>query len=216
MSKVKRTATDGVAGNDEPRPTPEGRPDPESSMAAASGGYDWSSLLLPDDAEGDLRTEEVLGVPRVKRPPNTHFFRCRKDLAGNMNVLDMETDGERVTYLVAPTVAKQLADETAIKAKHGRVCLTREGGLYLWLRSLGGNDTWSQSAARVTDRAENEWARATSSRSLSEYKCKVATGIDDEPNWPKESFIEILRAAFEGKVIDSLDHPVVKQLHGLS
>jgi hypothetical protein len=68
----------------------------------------------------------------------------------------------------------------------------------------------------VTDRAENEWARATSSRSLSEYKCKVATGIDDEPNWPKESFIEILRAAFEGKVIDSLEHPVVKQLHGLS
>jgi len=28
--------------------------------------------------------------------------------------------------------------------------------------------------------------------------------IDDEPNWPKESFIEILQAAFEGKVIDSL------------
>ena len=216
MSQVQQTATDVVAGNGETKPATEVQPDPESSKAAVAGGYDWSSLLLPDDAEGDLRTEEVLGVPRVKRPPNTHFFRCRKDLAGNMNVLDMETDGERVTYLVAPTVAKQLADETAIKAKHGRVCLTREGGLYLWLRSLGGNDTWSQSAARVTDRAENEWARATSSRSLSEYKCKVATGIDDEPNWPKESFIEILQAAFEGKVIDSLDHPAVKQLQGLS
>jgi hypothetical protein len=216
MSQVQQTATDVVAGNGETKPATEVQPDPESSKAAVAGGYDWSSLLLPDDAEGDLRTEEVLGVPRVKRPPDTHFFRCRKDLAGNMNVLDMETDGERVTYLVAPTVAKQLADETAIKAKHGRVCLTREGGLYLWLRSLGGNDTWSQSAARVTDRAENEWARATSSRSLSEYKCKVATGIDDEPNWPKESFIEILQAAFEGKVIDSLEHPVVKQLHGLS
>ena len=216
MSQVQQTATDVVAGNGETKPATEVQPDPESSKAAVAGGYDWSSLLLPDDAEGDLRTEEVLGVPRVKRPPNTHFFRCRKDLAGNMNVLDMETDGERVTYLVAPTVAKQLADETAIKAKHGRVCLTREGGLYLWLRSLGGSDTWSQSAARVTDRAENEWARATSSRSLSEYKCKVATGIDDEPNWPKESFIEILQAAFEGKVIDSLDHPAVKQLQGLS
>ena len=216
MSQVQQTATDVVAGNGETKPATEVQPDPESSKAAVAGGYDWSSLLLPDDAEGDLRTEEVLGVPRVKRPPNTHFFRCRKDLAGNMNVLDMDTDGERITYLVAPTVAKQLADETAIKAKHGRVCLTREGGLYLWLRSLGGSDTWSQSAARVTDRAENEWARATSSRSLSEYKCKVATGIDDEPNWPKESFIEILQAAFEGKVIDSLDHPAVKQLQGLS
>ena len=59
-------------------------------------------------------------------------------------------------------------------------------------------------------------ARATSSKSLSEYKCVIATGIDDEPNWPKESFIEILQAAFEGKVIDSLDHPAVKQLQGLS
>ena len=134
MSKVKQTATDVVAGNGETKPATEVQPDPESSKAAVAGGYDWSSLLLPDDAEGDLRTEEVLGVPRVKRPPNTQFFRCRKDLAGNMNVLDMETDGERVTYLVAPTVAKQLADETAIKAKQGRVCLTREGGLYLWLR----------------------------------------------------------------------------------
>ena len=216
MSKVNQIATDVVAGNDETNPAPEVQPDPESSKAAAAVGCDWGSMLLPDDAEGDLRTEEVLGVPRVKRPPNTQFFRCRKDLAGNINVLDMETEGERVTYLVAPTVAKQLDDETAIKAKHGRVCLTREGGLYLWLRSLGGSDTWSQSAARATDRAESNWVRATSSRSLSEYKCKVATGIDDEPNWPKESFIEILQAAFEGKVIDSLDHPAVKQLQGLS
>ncbi len=69
MSKVKRIATDVVAGNDETKPASEVQPDSESPKAAASGGYDWSSLLLPDDAEGDLRTEEVLGVPRVKRPP---------------------------------------------------------------------------------------------------------------------------------------------------
>jgi len=119
MSKVRRIATDVVAGNGETKPAPEVQPDPESSKAVASGGYDWDSMLLPDDAEGDIRTEEVLGVPRVKRPPNTQFFRCRKDLAGNMNVLDMETDGERVTYLVAPRVAKQLADDRWEEATRG-------------------------------------------------------------------------------------------------
>ena len=57
MSQVQQTATDVVAGNGETKPATEVQPDPESSKAAVAGGYDWSSLLLPDDAEGDLRTE---------------------------------------------------------------------------------------------------------------------------------------------------------------
>ena len=85
----------------------------------------------------------------------------------------------------------------------------------MWLISLGGTDTWTQSAIKATELAENQWVRATSSRSLGEYRCVTAEGIDEQPKWPKESFIDILSRAFDGRVIDTLNHAIIKQLKGL-
>ena len=56
--------------------------DEDSTAAAKQGGYDWESMILPDDGAGDIRTTEVPGVPRLSRPPNTQFFRTRDGLSG--------------------------------------------------------------------------------------------------------------------------------------
>ena len=36
-----------------------------------------------------------------------------------------------------------------------------------------------------------------------------------EPRWPTATFQEIIEIAFAGRLIDSVDHPVVKRLRGL-
>jgi hypothetical protein len=35
-----------------------------------------------------------------------------------------------------------------------------------------------------------------------------------EPEWPDRTFREIIRTAFQGRMIDSLDHPLLRQLRG--
>ena len=37
-----------------------------------------------------------------------------------------------------------------------------------------------------------------------------------DPEWPTLSFQELLRIAFRDRLIDRLDHPVIKRLRGLA
>ena len=50
--------------------------------------------------------------------------------------------------------------------------------------------------------------------SLGAYEIYVATGITAEPEFPDLPMKEILRIAFKGKYIDSIDHPVLRKLRG--
>ena len=61
---------------------------------------------------------------------------------------------------------------------------------------------------------QSAWVRVTANMTLQAYELLVAPNIPDEPKWPTESMPEILQAAFRGKYIDSLDHPVLKRLRG--
>jgi len=183
--------------------------------AAKQGGYDWASMLLPDNGAGDIRTTEVPPVPRVSRPSNTKFFRTDEELSGIVYMLDVDYDGDRSIYLVLPVVADQLKNETAIKRKRAVLCATRDKGLHVWPISADGTDTWTQSANQATELAKSQWVRVTSSLSLGEYQSVIAEGISEEPNWPNESFIDTLKRAFDGRVIDNLNHPVIRQLRGL-
>ena len=49
---------------------------------------------------------------------------------------------------------------------------------------------------------------------LGAYEFSAASGITDEPKWPKMLMNEILEIAFKNKIIDRLDHFVLKQLRG--
>jgi hypothetical protein len=50
--------------------------------------------------------------------------------------------------------------------------------------------------------------------SLGAYDVFEATGPFPEPQWPGIGFEELLRIAFKGRYIDSLDHPVLRRLRG--
>jgi len=51
---------------------------------------------------------------------------------------------------------------------------------------------------------------------LGAYELTAADGITVEPEWPQLSFQELIRIAFRDRLITSIDHPVVKRLHGLA
>ena len=78
----------------------------------------------------------------------------------------------------------------------------------------------------MISRSGNRRALPTSSRGISgcrwsgpktrsDYLIETAEGIDHEPTWPEKDFDELLKLAFDGKVIDSEEHPYVRRLRGL-
>ena len=98
--------------------------------------------------------------------------------------------------------------------------LTRAGNLGLWPLNLpdettGKQDTrWGQTARAAAEIAENKWVRIQANMSLGSYDVVTSDHIPD-PVWPDITFRDILEKAFSGgRLINSMDHPVLKQLGG--
>jgi hypothetical protein len=88
--------------------------------------------------------------------------------------------------------------------------------LRLWPIRLPDNngrlDAWNQSALKAAEIAKEKWIRVASNRSLGAYEIYLPQGMLDDPEWPELSMQQIVNIAFEGRFIDSMDHPVVKEL----
>jgi hypothetical protein len=48
------------------------------------------------------------------------------------------------------------------------------------------------------------------------YRFYEAEGVLSEPLWPEKTLSELLEIGFKDRIIDSVDHPVIRRLRGLS
>ena len=123
-------------------------------------------------------------------------------------------------YLVAPGVRSALTGESTFGVRLLVTCITRRGQLFLWPLKLprtdgaGGGDSWNRSALEAASRGQKRWVRVSANMSLQRYDIVEAPGDLEEPEWPDMTFQEILEIAFRDRLIDSLDHPVLRRLRG--
>jgi hypothetical protein len=90
--------------------------------------------------------------------------------------------------------------------------------VFLWARSLGaGSNTWTDSVMKAMDEAETDWVSLESDRAHSEYKVHHSPRSKEwgEPLWPDQTLEDVVGLALRDRIIDSMDHVVVKRLLGL-
>ena len=96
--------------------------------------------------------------------------------------------------------------------------INRQGVLFLWSVRMedetGRLDEWNRSAHKAAQLAIKNWVRVASNRSLQGYETFTPTGNIPEPEWPDIAFKEILKIAFQDKIINDRDHVVLKRLRG--
>ena len=96
--------------------------------------------------------------------------------------------------------------------------ITRQGVLFLLPVPVALPDArileWHRSLREGAETAMQTWVRIRANRSLGAYEVEAAIGTIPEPTWPELPFKELLRIAFRDRLIDRLDHPVVRQLRG--
>jgi hypothetical protein len=200
----------------------------------SSGGQTPSSLeivaaepLDPFDTER-LRTSSLddIGVERitltvpVRRPGRTEFFRVHPDPAYSIDWVVLERDDEldRETYWVTQEFRGELEDE--LKRVRVFTCINKRGTVFLWTAKLPSPDSpigrrWAESALEIADYAKTCWVKMAGKRDLGAYEMFKARGDLGEPDWPDKSLSELLRLAFKGdRLIDSLNHPVLRELAG--
>ena len=122
------------------------------------------------------------------------------------------------TYLVHSGMLHELAGEPTLVFARLVLTITNQGVLFWWPIRLPGPDgrlnPWHESAQRAAETAKDHWVRIVANRSLGGYDVYTAQ-FQQEPQWPAESDDELIAVAFRGRMLTSVDHPVVLRLRGL-
>lgn len=178
--------------------------------------FDLSKLRLSQDFAAAASVRKQLVTIPVRRPDRQWFVRTHPDAAYRLEAAVLELREESEIYLVRPELLVELPGEATPRIIH--TAMTRQGVLFMWPIRLpdqdGKLDPWNQSALEAASLATTSWVRVASNRSLGAYDLYTASAALPEPEWPKEDLATLLKIAFKGRLIETMDHPVVRRLQG--
>jgi hypothetical protein len=194
-------------------PTPD-----DDGKVPAPDPFDPSRLRLSQDFAANLGVKKVILTIPVRKPDKAWFVRTHPDEVFRVETYIIELKEDRESYLVDPTLWAELATESTVKPQVLLTAVNRQGVLFLWPVPLPGPDgkqmEWHRSALEAATIARERWVRVQANMALGAYDVVQATGDLPDPKWPELSLAEILRIAFKGKLIDTLEHPVLRRLRG--
>lgn len=188
---------------------PSGQSDPFGNL---------DELRLPQDFVAQAGVKRLPARIAVRKPDRQEFVRVRPGDEWQFETVCLTEVSTKDVYLVGPTVFEELRGDA--KPTCLRMCISRDSKVpFFWPIPLPGPDgrwnRWHESAAAAADRAETNWLKVVSNMSTSTYLAHVAPATIPEPDWPDGLSMEsLLRLAFKDRVIDSIDHPLLKRLRG--
>ena len=198
-----------------------GQPVNADNPAPAANGL----LSLDHYSLGNGLTQDfgaLAGIERIvtnvpARKPNSHaFIRVHPGADFRLQVFILNTKDDGENYLVSPKLYAELAQEVRPKMLYTGV--TREGNPFLWPVNMPGEDgrldDWSQSAHQAAGIAQTHWVRLVANRSMGAYDVMKAANLSVEPKWPDKTLTELLNLAFRDKVINDLNHVILRRLRG--
>ena len=178
------------------------------------------NLRLSQDFNEVVPVKKLLETVPVGRFNKQDFFRIRPEPEYRLDVGLLELKEERESYVVAPSLQSELADEFDPATLF--VGINRKGVIRIIPVKLPrddrrGKNEWASSLRSGVERAMTQWVRVTPNMSLGAYEIAVALNGLPDPVWPDVSMRELLKIALKGGgLIDRADHPVILQLRGLA
>ena len=181
---------------------------------------DLNALKLSIDAAGISGASEVLSVVEVRKPKKEEFFRVRSDSSYSFTtvIYENQVSFKREYYFVAPAMIPALRKLTELSVATLVPFYTQHKVLGIFPVKMPTDTSprspWHDSSLNAVNRAKSKWVRMQADPYLGAYRLYEA--IDDlgEPEWPDTPFNELLDVAFRGRVITSVDHPVLNKLEG--
>ena len=177
---------------------------------------DLHALRLPANYGVTLGVKKLLTTVPVTKPKKSSFFRSHTDEAMRFPAMLLENKEANESYLVLPYVAQSISELVRPMMLHA--VIDRQNNVSLvpvpLPDSSGKRNPWHESLAQAVEYAKNKWIRISSNMHLGNYEVYEAEGALPDPDWPSCTMDELVRIAFRGKIIDSLEHPAVQSLLG--
>jgi hypothetical protein len=183
----------------------------------ASDPLDLANLRLSQSFTETAGVKKLLTTVPVRKPNPQEWVRVHPDPKMRDNFPLIELKDEREEYVIAGPLVTELVGEFVSKTLYTTI---NRQVVSLWPVRLpdpsGREMEWHRSAREAAELAMTRWVRCKANRSLGAYEIFEAEACIADPAWPDLTFQEIIRIAFRDRLINSLDHPVIKRLRGLS
>jgi hypothetical protein len=163
------------------------------------------------------QTRRTSVTVQVQRPNRQHWVYVHPDPKWRMCVVLYEDRENQSVYAVLPGLEPEMLNDVTRKwlVTYG----TRHGTTNLWPIKMpdetGALDSYNSSALTIVNEHAGKWLRVLSSRAASAYEI-VETSIQlPPPEWPADGLTGLITRAFKGRVIDNINHQVLRRLRGL-
>ena len=174
--------------------------------------FDIASLRIGThlaDTTNQTVTEITVGYPGKMdyvRTPDGQDFRG--------TFLYLDDPRSREGYIIHPDFEDELAGDASLAEV--ALMANQHGDHFVWVvkQPAYEGEPYGASKLDALDRARNEWVRLRKRQDRQGYDVLTARGTFPEPEWPDKSFDEILADVFAGRIVTSLDHPIIKRLRG--
>lgn len=198
--------------------------DPELHMVSpddvsGESGGSRSSLFDPafalDDEDASPAVNPPVNDVPIRKPDKLKFYRVHPKFVLDRYILVVRDGMDETSYLITADLRK-LVPEAVTKARiYPYISTTKTVALWRVNHPKEGsrrNRKVYDSAARATEAAKNEWTRVWWNAEVGSYSYQTARVDLGEPQWPDMDFQEMLETAFDGLVIDTADHPVLRAI----
>ena len=194
---------------------------PTTQLPPAERPVDLSDLAgfkMPAGQEQVISAKKLFTACPVRKPKKEHFCRTIADASrwAVWPVIELKEDNEM--YLVHASLLNELAGEATLISIRLALSVTSEGNPFLWPLRLPGSDgkinSWHASANHAADLARSSWIRCTANHQVGGYDISEAQFVR-EPQWPEVTDDAVIEVAFRGRMITTLDHPIIRRLRGL-
>jgi hypothetical protein len=163
--------------------------------------------------------EEQLGAVQVRKPPAGEYVRVHpgKEMTISVALHESRDNFTSQFYLVMPKMLGTAMDLRGAFYAQLHLTVTRAGSVMLWpvkLPTGGAGNPWFESALKGAEMAKANWIRIFADAGQGQYRIMKALGDFDAPQFPEKTLSELLEIAFNGRVIDTADHPILRKLRG--
>lgn len=182
----------------------------------SANNIDIDSLRLTSTLSDELMGEEMKSPIEVRKPGKQTFFRIHPDTAYKLDTALLWVEDETRWFLPLPIMMQHLGDELTIV----RIvtCIDLHGDIFLWPVKLpsseGRSSNWHLSALAAVEQATTRWTRLAADMRRQRYRVFFGGSDLPEPEWPEQTFGEMVNEAFAEYQITTPNHPMVKKLRG--
>ncbi|MGB8296028.1 MAG: hypothetical protein WCG85_11425 [Polyangia bacterium] len=170
-------------------------------------------LRISQDFASKQGTKKLITTVPIRNPKRNEFVRVHPTMEP---MLVYTLVDEQETFVGTADIAGSFPGDMVPKLLVPAI--SRQRTLFLWALRVPGEDgrinNWHASAREAAARAVHVWVRVQANMALGAYEVYEAVGAIPDPEWPELTMDEIVRIAVRGRVIDTLDHPVLKKLRG--